>query len=111
MVNRTVTLNSNFVFRSHHKILNMSIGKLQKNIPDLAVKYERDLNILEFCQEFAVRTSPTIFGGLKETLLLSISYNRSTPMISKIPFTIFVFSLHFQHAADLLYTFEHIHKL
>ncbi|KAL4702816.1 hypothetical protein ACJJTC_003974 [Scirpophaga incertulas] len=48
------SLHENFAFLSGHAFLNMSTDDLQKNGADLARKYSKDLNAVDFCQELSV---------------------------------------------------------
>ncbi|VEN56975.1 unnamed protein product [Callosobruchus maculatus] len=61
-------LNSNFAFLNGYFILNMPIVELQKHGADLARKYERDLNSVEFCQELYVfkEQAPLLFGSIEK---------------------------------------------
>ncbi|KAL4704090.1 hypothetical protein ACJJTC_018533 [Scirpophaga incertulas] len=48
------SLHENFAFLSGHAFLNMSTDDLQKNGADLARKYSKDLNAVDFSQELSV---------------------------------------------------------
>lgn len=62
-------LNENFAFLSGHAFVNMSTEDLQKNRADLARKYSRDLNAIDFCQELAVfkKQAPLVIGISEKT--------------------------------------------
>lgn len=68
-VDSASSLNSNFAFLNGSEILTMSTEELQKHGADLARKYERDLNTVEFCQELYVfkEQAPLLFGDLKKS--------------------------------------------
>lgn len=61
-------LNMNFAFLNGTNILKMSIEDLQKYGADLARKYERDLNSVEFCQELYVfkEQAPVLFDDIEK---------------------------------------------
>lgn len=61
-------LNLNFSFLNGTNILKMPIEELQKCGADLARKYERDLNAVEFCQELYVfkQQGPLLFGDIEK---------------------------------------------
>ncbi|GBP68605.1 hypothetical protein EVAR_83693_1 [Eumeta japonica] len=73
-------LNLNSAFLNGTNILNMSIEEPQKRAADLTRNYERDLNIIEFCQELYVfkEQAPLLFGDTEKAngfyLLLSMIY-------------------------------------
>ncbi|KAL3282555.1 hypothetical protein HHI36_005735, partial [Cryptolaemus montrouzieri] len=48
------SLHENLAFLSGHAFLNMSTVDLQARGVDLARKYSKDLNVVDFCQELAV---------------------------------------------------------
>ncbi|CAH1114699.1 unnamed protein product [Psylliodes chrysocephalus] len=66
-VDSATTLNSNFAFLNGSKISTISTEELQKHGADLGRKYERDLNAVEFCQEFYVfkEQGLLLFGDIK----------------------------------------------